>query len=198
MRHLALAAIFAAFTGLGPAALAQTNQPVTASISALALAPMPDATTVEIVTYDDSDLAQSVANVAGQALEGLGYQLGAGGQLRLGIELIDRIAIAERSPTLGSAQIQTGPRDESDVRVNIFADSEDSVLGGRIGPGTSDSLQFGLYVTLNDSSTGRRVWQAEIIADIGSSSREIAGPLMAQAVADFIGEPASQVEIILE
>lgn len=198
MRHLAHAAVFAAITGFGPAALAQSDQPVTASISALALAPMPDATTVEIVSYDDSDLAQSVANVARQALEGRGYQLGAGGQLRLGIELIDRIAIAERSPTLGSAQIQTGPRDESDVRVNIFADSEDSVLGGRVGPGSSDSLQFGLYVTLNDSSTGRRVWQAEIIADIGGSSREIAGPLMAQAVADFIGEPASQVEIILE
>lgn len=198
MRRLALAAILAAIASTGPVAMAQTEQPVTASISALALAPMPAGSTVEIITYDDSDLARSIANVTGQALEGRGFQLGSGGQLKLGIELIDRIAIAERSPTLGSAQVQTGPRDESDVRVNIFADSEDSVLGGRVGPGSSDSLQFGLYVTLNDTTTGRRVWQAEIIADIGSSSREIAGPLMAHAVVDYIGEPASQVEIILE
>lgn len=187
----------ALLAGAGPAA-AQTARPITGTISALALQPMPAGGTIEIVSYDDSDLAQAIASVAAQAASARGYQVGAGGQYQLGIELIDHMTISDRSPTLGSAGYDSAGQDDTNVRVNIFADNEDSVLGGRVNPGSADVLEFGLYVTLNDRSTGRRVWQAEIMADVSASSRETAGRLMTQAVIQRLGEPISQEQVILE
>lgn len=181
----------------GPAR-AQTDAPVTAVMSALALQPMPDDRTVEVVTYDDSDLARAVGAVAGQALTAQGYQVGDGGRLQLGIELRDELQIGERAPTLGSATVERGEIDDNNVRVNIFADNQDSVLGGRVGPTTSDALRFGLYVTLNDRSTGRRIWQAEIMGDISGTDREAAAPLMTQAVLQRLGAPVTQEQLVLE
>lgn len=199
IRKVLVSALFgcALLAAPGPAA-AQATQPITGTISALALQPVSPGGTIEIVSYDDSDLAQAIAGVAAQAASARGYQVGAGGQFQLGIELIDHMTINDRSPTLGSAGYDSAGQDDTNVRVNIFADSEDSVLGGRVGPGSADVLEFGLYVTLNDRSTGRRVWQAEIMADISGSSRETAGRLMTQAVIQRLGEPIAQEQVILE
>lgn len=199
IRKVLVSALFgcALLAAPGPAT-AQTTQPITGTISALALQPVSPGGTIEIVSYDDSDLAQAIAGVAAQAASARGYQVGAGGQFQLGIELIDHMTINDRSPTLGSAGYDSAGQDDTNVRVNIFADSEDSVLGGRVGPGSADVLEFGLYVTLNDRSTGRRVWQAEIMADISGSSRETAGRLMTQAVIQRLGEPIAQEQVILE
>ncbi|MEZ5669403.1 MAG: hypothetical protein R3F55_18600 [Alphaproteobacteria bacterium] len=176
---------------------AQPSKPVSATINALALAPMPPAASIEIVSYDDSDLALAIADVARQTLAAKGYQVGAGGQLLLGLELRDRDTITRDVPTLGSATADTR-LDEGSVRVNLFADSEDSVLGGRVNPDSVDALQFGIFVTLNDRSTGRRVWQGEIMADISGSSREEAGPLLVSAIANRLGEPISRESLVLE
>lgn len=181
----------------GPAR-AQSEQRVTAFLSALALQPLPEAATVEVVTYDDSDLSRAIGTVARQALTARGFEVEAGGQLQLGIELLDQLTLSDRSPTLGSARIDSNAEDDGNVRVNIFADNQDSVLGGRIGPPTSDALRFGLYVTVNDRSTGRRLWQAEIMADISRSDRESAGPLMAQAVVQHLGQPVANEQLVLE
>jgi hypothetical protein len=199
LRHIIAAALVAlALPALAGPARAQSDAPVTAVLSALALQPMPEATSIDVVTYDDSDLARSIGAVARQALAARGYQVGPGGQLRLGLELRDELQIGDRTPTLGSARVERGEFDDSNVRVNIFADNQDSVLGGRVGPTTSDALRFGLYVTLNDMTTGRRIWQAEIMADISGSDRETAGPQMVQAALQRLGEPVSREQVILE
>ena len=199
LRFALAAALFALMLPAhGSPARAQSDERLTALISALALQPLPDDMTVEVVTYDDSEVARSIGAVARQALTARGFQVGEGGRLQLGIELLDQLTLSDRSPTLGGARIDSNADDDANVRVNIFADNQDSVLGGRIGPPTSDALQFGLYVTLNDRSTGRRLWQAEIMADIGRSDRESAGPLMAQAVVQHLGQPIANQQVVLE
>ena len=180
----------------GPAT-AQTDRPVTAVISALALAPMPSARTVEVVSYDDSDLARTIATVASQALGANGYEVGAGGQLLLGLELVDQLRLNDRDPTIGSTSPGAENPNQAE-RVNLFADSEDSVFGGRIGPTSPDAVQFGIYATLNDRATGRRVWQAEIMADIAGSTREAVAPLLMSAVIEHIGEAVAREEMVLD
>lgn len=192
--HSAAAALMIAT--LAVPAQAQSDRPVTAVVSALALAPMPSAETIEIVSYDDSDLARTIGTVASQTLSANGYQVGSGGQLLLGLELIDQLSLNERDPTIGSTSPGANQPNEAE-RVNLFADSEDSVLGGRIGPTSPNALQFGIYATLNDRATGRRVWQAEIMADIAGSTREAVGPLLVSAVVERIGRAIAREELVL-
>ena len=105
-------------------------------------------------------------------------------------------AIRRTVPSLGSA---SGGSRESDVRINVWATRQDSVLRSRSGE-ISDRgiLRYVLTVTLDDERTGRRLWQGE--ASYASAPADEAATMAAMAtlLADQFGQTVRQKTFRLE
>jgi hypothetical protein len=87
----------------------------------------------------------------------------------------------------GSAAETTSPSGlDAEVRINVWASNQDSLLGGRIDDlATRGTLRYVLTATLEEEPTGRRLWQGEASyagapADEGATLAAMASVLAGQ------------------
>jgi hypothetical protein len=99
-------------------------------------------------------------------------------------------------PSLASA---AGSAHESEVRINVWATNRDSVL--RVRPGERadrGTLRYVLIATLEDESTGRRLWQGEAIYDGAPADEAATLAAMASVLADQLGQTVRQKNFRIE
>lgn len=82
---------------------------------------------------------------------------------------------------------------DAEVRVNVWASHQDSLLGGRIDDmATRGTLRYVLIATLEEEPTGRRLWQGEASC-AGRPADECAMlAAMAAILADQFGQTVRQ------
>lgn len=100
-------------------------------------------------------------------------------------------------PSFGSAS--SGSNRDSEVRINVWATHQDSVLRGRLDDQSDrGTLRYILTATLEDERTGRRLWQGE--ASYAGAPADEAATLAAMAgvLADQLGRTVRQKNFRLE
>lgn len=92
-----------------------------------------------------------------------------------------------------------GSNRDSEVRINVWATHQDSVLRGRVDDQSDrGTLRYILNATLEDGRTGRRLWQGE--ASYAGAPADEAATLAAMAgvLADQLGRTVRQKNFRLE
>lgn len=155
---------------------------------ASAYGPIPPGEAVAVRPWDNNNDSQRVKASFTDALSRRGVRLTeTGTPLTLNFETeIESLAVPNTGPSLGQVQ---GRNWDSRVRMNLWSNSQDSVIAGR----RSDSSAFGttryiLRATLDDQRTGQRLWQGE--ASYTGASNDQAGTFaaMAPVLVDGFGE----------
>jgi hypothetical protein len=100
----------------------------------------------------------------------------------------------------GSAADAASPSGlDVEVRVNIWASHRDSLLGGRIDDmATRGTLRYVLTATLEEESTGRRLWQGEASCAGAAADEGATLAAMASVLADQFGRTVRQRTFRLE
>jgi hypothetical protein len=162
---------------------------------AFAAAPTPNAFAIEHGDHTDENkaLAESLAKQA--ASRGMTVQRG-GSTLVLRFDTEVRTAQAQRrsySRDAGTLDPDLGtptPPGSKDEVANVLSSRGGGVLGSRGGSGADYSrpLRYVVNATLDDRTTGRRIWQGHVSYDSASSDRTATFVSLAPVLADQIGK----------
>jgi hypothetical protein len=122
--------------------------------------PIPAGTPINVRPWDNSAENQRVQESLTDALTQQGVALtGKGTPLTLNFETkVESLAVPGVGPSLGQVQ---GRNYDSRIRMNLWSNSEDSVLAGRRSNDDSATTRYILRATLDDQTTGERLWQGE-------------------------------------
>ena len=160
LRGLAVLAALGLVAGAAPG-LAQDANPAPGRSYASAFGPVPADLPVTVRPWDNSTANLRVKASFTEALSRHGIKLAEfGTPLLLNFETeVESLASPGTGPSLGQVQ---GRNWDSRVRMNLWSNSQDSVLAGkRTGEGGTATVRFILRATLDDQRSGQRIWQSE-------------------------------------
>lgn len=122
--------------------------------------PIPAGTPINVRPWDNSAENQRVQESLTDALTQRGVPLaGKGTPLTLNFETrVESLAVPGYGPSLGEVQ---GRNYDSRIRMNLWSNSQDSVLAGHRSNDDSATTRYILRATLDDQKTGERLWQGE-------------------------------------
>jgi hypothetical protein len=183
----------AVLVSAGSAAMAQSAPGVAYSTSYLALSP---SSAVVIRPLDDTRANLALKRRFAEALRTRAVRV----EERdtpyvLSFETEVDHGIRRGAPSLGSVSgsasgsavdAQSASGLDAEVRINVWASNQDSLLGGRIDDlATRGTLRYVLRATLEEEPTGRRLWQGEASyagapADEGATLAAMASVLAGQ------------------
>lgn len=104
--------------------------------------------------------------------------------------------IRRSTPTLATA---AGSNRESEVRVNVWSTHQDSLLRGRAQEMPDRGLlRYVLTATLEDESTGRRLWQGEATYNGAPADEATTLAGMARILTDQLGQTVRQRSFRIE
>ena len=104
--------------------------------------------------------------------------------------------IRRSSPSLVSG---SGTSRDSEVRINMWATSQDSVLRGRASDQPDrGTLRYVLTATLEEERTGRRLWQGEASYAGAPADEATTLAAMASVLADQLGQTGRQKNFRIE
>ena len=177
-----------------PAAADEPSPGVARSMSFLALAP---GATVTIRPLDNTRANLALKQSFATALKRRAVRVDEQNAVYvLNFETEVDQAARRREPSLGSA---AGSSRDSEVRINVWATRQDSVLRGRADDQVDrGTLRYTLTATLEEEGTGRRLWQGE--ASYAGAPADEAATLAAMAgvLADQLGQTVRQKNFRLE
>lgn len=195
MRRLCVWLGLAAFFLAAPA-VAQSNQGL---LNAVAYDKVPMGTAITVSPLDNSDDNLALQKKFESELGAAGYTITTNAPLVLTFDVRDIIGayldpnarhILELSGTSGRGDDETAR-----ARVNVF----DSVGGGLINTGSDSGnttivtpTQYRVDATLDSRETGRRLWQAWAIANLGQSDGRTLTMAMVPAISREIGQTVRQ------
>lgn len=122
--------------------------------------PIPVGTPINVRPWDNSAENQTVRESFTDALTQHGVHLAdKGTPLMLNFETrVESLAVPGNGPSLGEVQ---GRNYDSRIRMNLWSNSQDSVLAGRRSNDDSATTRYVLRATLDNQDTGERLWQGE-------------------------------------
>lgn len=191
--RLLLLLLFAA--PLGPALAQSDRPPGTMAARAFLAAPSPLAFAIEPGDNTDENVALAETLRKQAASRGMTVQ-GNGSALVLRFDTEVRTAQAPRrsfSRDAGSLDpdpnTPTPPNADEQV-TNMLSSGGGGVLGTRSGSGANYArfLRYVINATLDDRSTGRRLWQGHVSYDTSSSDRTTTFVSLAPVLAEQIGK----------
>jgi hypothetical protein len=150
--------------------------------------PVPAGTPITVRPWDNTTGSQRVKASFTDALSRRGVTLSeAPSGLTLNFETeIESLAVPSGGPSLGQVQ---GRNWDSRIRMNLWSNSQDSVLAGRrtesAGSGTT---RYILRATLDDPKSGQRLWQGEASYTGASNDESATFAAMAPILIDGFGE----------
>ncbi len=188
LRVLAILALFEVALGVPATARADEPEVLPGRAYASSFGPVPANLPVTVKPWDNSVANLKVKSSFTDALSKHGVKLAeTGTPLLLNFETeIESLASPAFGPTLGQVQ---GRNWDSRVRMNLWSNSQDSVLAGRRGNETSGrTVRYILRATLDDQRTGQRLWQGEASYTGAPADESSAFAAMAPIVAEGFGQ----------
>ncbi len=155
---------------------------------ATVFSPVPAGVPIAVRAWDNSSENQRVRSSFTDALSKHGVTLtDQKSSLILNFETeVENLAVPSEGPSLGQFQ---GRNWDSRVRMNIWSNSQDSVLTGRRGEsGPPGTTRYILRATLDDDSTGQRLWQGEASYTGAPSDEAATFAAMAPILIDGFGQ----------
>ncbi|MBI3709003.1 MAG: hypothetical protein HY246_15195 [Proteobacteria bacterium] len=214
--RLTLIAVVAAASILGaPIAAhgqAQNDASAPGQARATSFVAMPSGVPLAVRPLDNSDANLRLKAKIAAGLGTRHYQVNDGeAPLVLNFETeVQQLGRRGQGPTLGEVTSRTGqgstsgdatsPRaHDSQVRMNLWSTTQDSLLLGRQSDGSiRASLRYVLTVTLDEPRGGRRLWQGEATYD-GAPADDLATfGAMVPILLDQLGRTVRQYEFRLE
>ncbi len=163
-------------------AWAQAARDDLGQLHAVSYREVPDPLSLSVSLFDDSDLDLKIQDQMVSALRSAKHSVGAEALFEL--ELSSEIRTGGYSasdPSLGQV---SSNRDNTEVQMNIWSSSQDSLLGGRQSGGSGRAASsFEIRATLRERSLGEVVWEGRAIV---SSEREQADAYVPQMVAALV------------
>lgn len=187
---LRLAALLIAATLVGatvPALADDDDGPAPGLAYASSFFPVPAGTAISVRPWDNTDENLRVKRSLAEALGRRGVKLTDGrASLMLNFETeVESLAVPGVGPSLGQVQ---GRNWDSRVRMNLWSNSQDSVLNGRHTEASSATTRYILRATLDDQQSGQRLWQGEATYTGAVTDEAATFSAMAPVLADGFGE----------
>jgi hypothetical protein len=189
LNKLRILGVCAAIAVAAQPAIADTDEDAAPGVAyASSYGPVPVGFAVTVRPWDNTNDNLRVKASFTDALSRRGIRLTeAGSPLTLNFETeIESLAMPTYGRSLGQVQ---GRNWDSRVRMNLWSNSQDSVVGGRRGADSAfATTRYILRATLDDQRTGQRLWQGE--ASYTGASNDQAGTFaaMAPVLVDGFGE----------
>ena len=172
------------------AQVAQAGSNSPGRVSTVLYKPLPEGFPVEVTTFDDSDLNLDIKARLTEALQKRGQLVAAGAPMELSFESeVMQGQLPESSSNLaritGGSNAETGNLGSStgvNVEVNVWSNTQDSVLGGRREGAKGDQTMFHINAVLRDRTSGQVLWQGDafselVVQDHGRIARSMVEPL---------------------
>jgi len=167
-------------------------------MSSVSFLPIPAGATILVRPLDNSDHNLALRKDFERALTAKGYTIAKDANLILTFETRDTAGAwsgggPNRFLELSNNDAQTGV-DAPRVRLNLF----NSARGGIFNPGRKDTTRtvtpssFGIDVTLEDKTNGKRLWQGWSSADISVGDGRSTTQAMIPALIDGFGKTVKQ------
>lgn len=158
-------------------------------VSALVLRDIPAPTVLAVEPRDDTDVNLQIARQFEAELKARGIRVDRNAPLAIRFTSGSETALSRgRGGSLGEARVENDV--ESRVILNLWSNSKDSVVGGRVDPagGIVDS-RFRLRATLDDRRNGERLWQGDaVVAQQGRDEPLALSQPMVSALVPLIGK----------
>lgn len=189
LKILPFLAVFGVALAAAPAGAESEDESAPGLAYASSYAPVPSGIPVAVRAWDNTAVSSPRVKASfTDALSRRGIQLAEKNtSLTLNFETeVESLAVPGQGPSLGQFQ---GRNWDSRVRMNLWSNSQDSVFAGRRSDsGGSGTTRYILRVTLDDESSGARIWQGE--ASYTGASSDDAGTFaaMAPVLVDGFGE----------
>jgi hypothetical protein len=161
------------------------------SVSSTLFHRLPEGFPVEVIGFDDSELNVGIRERFIEELSKAGYLTAEDAPLELSFETeVITGSLPSAKPSLGrigaSSEAEAGDRGSRtgvDVEINVWSNTQDSVLGGRKPESGGSETLYRLTAQLRDRDTGRVLWQGEAVcemttADRGRLARAMVPPLV--------------------
>lgn len=168
-------------------------------LNAVSYKAIPPGAVLTVRPLDNSDANLALREDFERELRGRGYRVGPDAGLVLSFETRDVVGAYSAGVARHVVELSGGGGDgggeDARARVNMF----DSSSGGVLNPGseTKDTTivtptQYRIDATVEDRSTGRRLWQAWAVADLEQSDGLTLTRAMVPAIANALGETVRQ------
>lgn len=141
---------------------------------------LPEGFPVEVIVFDDNELNVDIRDRFTEELAKAGHLSAVDAPLELSFETeVVTGSIATHKPSLGriggSSEEEVGNRGSRsgvDVEINVWSNTQDSVLGGRKSESTSRETLYRLVAQLRDRATGRVLWRGEAVCTMVTSDQK--------------------------
>lgn len=176
-----LAVVAAAMLLSGGSAAAQ------GTLNTFACENLPAALRVRVDLLDDAEPMLRVRTVLLAALKRKGIEVADGAPyvLSLGAEAT-RLAARHKGRDLGS--ISNSTDDDVKMRMNLWSNREDSVLGGRKDSVESDARdEMRVTISINSTGDGRCIWRGDALHDTAGRDQWAVAERMTPILVDAIG-----------
>lgn len=164
------------------------------TLNAVSFETIPSGEPVMVEIFDDSEENKRLKTMFEKQLAAKGYSVVEGARLILSFETKDTSGTwtgggPNRLVEIGNSANHTGT-DAPDVRVNIF----DNQRGGLLNPKPSQGVtqvapsQYRIEASVEDRTTGKRLWQGWSIANIGNADDPKLRSAMVNPIVANIGQ----------
>jgi hypothetical protein len=168
-------------------------------LNAVSYKPIPAGATLSVRALDNSDSNLAVQEDFERELRGLGFSIGSNAGLVLSFETRDVVGAYSEGVARHVMEFSggggRGGGEDARARVNMF----DSASGGVLNRGrdTGDTTiitptQYRIDATVEDRTSGRRLWQAWAVADLEQSDGRTLTRAMVPAIANALGDTVRQ------
>ena len=162
LRVIAVLALVGMLAGSTVARADDEEPPMPGRAYASSFGPVPENTPIIVRPWDNSTANLRIKSSFSEQLSKRGVKMTeTGTPLLLNFDTeIESLAAPGLGPTLGQVQ---GRNWDSRVRMNLWSNQQDSVVGGRrtTDPAGSRTVRYILRATLDDQRSGVRIWQGE-------------------------------------
>jgi hypothetical protein len=151
-------------------------------LNAVSYREVPDRLALSIILFDDTPLDLKIRDEMVTALKHAKYSLGDESPFELELSSALRSGgVRASDPNLGSV---SSDRDDTQIQMNIWSSSQDSILGGRhTGSGSRSDSTFEIHAELRERSLGDVVWQGSAIV---TAERDQVEPYVTKMVESLV------------
>ena len=192
----ALALVFV----LAPArsALAEGADSGAGHLTATACGTLPRPLQLDVQAMDDTVENMQLRKILMDRLARRGIAVTAGAAVVLRFE-VARISRPTRYKARDLGELRGGLDERARIRLNVWSNKSDSLLGGRRKGVISEAVdRLQIVVTVNAKDDGRCLWRAQAVHDVaGRDPKQIASKMIAP-LADAVGKMVARKPIYVE